>query len=171
MEASVHGARDLKGHAYGVAVDWWALGILVGELATGSTPFHAETPRQLMASILGRPTFPRASMAVTRLYWRRSLIPTFGGRRAGGARVCSTDWHAVEQLCLPLPEATRRRLLQPSAGHGGVAYDLRNSLEATTVDRRRVQLRVGALDAPPPPAASDRRARASRSPRRWWWCG
>ena len=57
----------LRGHAYGVAVDWWALGILVGELATGSTPFHAETPRQLMASILNdAPTLPDdESLAVT----------------------------------------------------------------------------------------------------------
>ena len=57
----------LRGHAYGVAVDWWALGILVGELATGSTPFHAETPRQLMASILNdAPTLPEDdALAVT----------------------------------------------------------------------------------------------------------
>ena len=57
----------LRGHAYGVAVDWWALGILVGELATGSTPFHAETPRQLMASILNdAPTLPEdEALAVT----------------------------------------------------------------------------------------------------------
>lgn len=36
----------------GAASDWWALGCLLAETAQGSTPFRADTPRQLMHNIL-----------------------------------------------------------------------------------------------------------------------
>ena len=34
------------------ALDYWACGVLLYELATGETPFRGETPKQILASIL-----------------------------------------------------------------------------------------------------------------------
>jgi serine/threonine protein kinase len=168
----------LRGHAYGVAVDWWALGILVGELATGSTPFHAETPRQLMASILNdAPTLPEdEALAVTLealLEKEPHSRPLADDVRAAPA-FASTDWHAVEQLLAPpFPEIDSESFVpepSPAMEVSRVTTSPESSLEATTaLDRRRVQRCASApLQMPPPPPrtgdTASPRAWASRSP-------
>ena len=168
----------LRGHAYGVAVDWWALGILVGELATGSTPFHAETPRQLMASILNdAPSLPEdEALAVTLealLEKEPHSRPLADDVRAAPA-FSGTDWHAVESLLAPpfpeLDEASYHQEPSPAMEVSRVTTSPESSLEATTaLDRRRVHRTMSApLQMPPPPPrtgdTASPRAWASRSP-------
>jgi len=165
----------LRGRPYGAAVDWWALGILIGELCTGDTPFHAEQPRQLMASILNdTPVLPAdEALAVTLgalLEKDASLRPSARDVRAAPA-FASTDWGAVEALAAPpFPEDDGDGLVPFSAALPAavsrVTTSPESSLEATTAsDVRRVASEP--LLPPPPPRSGDTvspRAWASRSP-------
>ena len=160
---------------YDFAVDWWALGILVGELATGSTPFHAETPRQLMASILNdAPTLPEdEALAVTLealLEKEPHSRPLADDVRAAPA-FSNTDWHAVEQLLAPpfpeLDEASYHQEPSPAMEVSRVTTSPESSLEATTaLDRRRVHRTMSApLQMPPPPPRTQPRAQRTTGPR------
>jgi len=41
----------LQQNGYGVAVDWWGLGIFIHELLTGKTPFAASSPWQIYKAV------------------------------------------------------------------------------------------------------------------------
>ena len=43
------------GEAPAPALDWWSLGVILVEAAQGTTPFLADTPRQLMLNIVRHP--------------------------------------------------------------------------------------------------------------------
>eukprot|EP00079_Xenopus_tropicalis_P037888 XP_017951659.1 PREDICTED: protein kinase C delta type-like [Xenopus tropicalis] len=54
-------APELLGNKkYNAAVDWWSLGIIVSEMATGKSPFHDDYHQQdVRSSILTeKPVFP-----------------------------------------------------------------------------------------------------------------
>jgi len=42
----------IKGHGYGLAADWWALGILVYEMVAGECPFDGETQVDIFRRIM-----------------------------------------------------------------------------------------------------------------------
>jgi protein kinase A len=44
---------------YGAAVDWWAVGVLIYEMAAGRSPFYADQPIQIYEKIVaGKVKFP-----------------------------------------------------------------------------------------------------------------
>lgn len=51
-------------HCYGVEVDWWALGMIVCELATGSIPFTAEALNENYSNIIHCRMFPTLQLKV-----------------------------------------------------------------------------------------------------------
>lgn len=49
---------DFKPQGYNKAVDWWALGVLIYEMAAGYPPFFADQPIQIYEKIVsGKVTF------------------------------------------------------------------------------------------------------------------
>jgi len=42
---------DSKGKGYGIAVDYWALGILIFEMIAGTTPFDDKDPYEIFKNI------------------------------------------------------------------------------------------------------------------------
>lgn len=49
---------------YNKAVDWWALGVLVYEMAAGYPPFFADQPIQIYEKIVsGKVSFTRLSLS------------------------------------------------------------------------------------------------------------
>ena len=51
---------DSKGKGYGVACDYWSLGILIFEMISGTTPFDDEDPYKIFKNIQSKEVkFPR----------------------------------------------------------------------------------------------------------------
>jgi serine/threonine protein kinase len=51
--------ETIEGKGYGAAADWWALGILVFEMAVGFPPFYGKNPFTVYKKILEcKPAFP-----------------------------------------------------------------------------------------------------------------
>ena len=86
-----------KGHGKGV--DWWALGILIYEMAAGFPPYCGDTAMQTYKAILeGALDFPKAVTPTCRDLVRRLLHPTvtkrLGCLRNGGVDVRLHRWFA-----------------------------------------------------------------------------
>ncbi|KAH7278400.1 hypothetical protein KP509_38G039600 [Ceratopteris richardii] len=99
-----------SGHDYGV--DWWALGVLLFEMAHGSTPFSGRTTKDTFRNILRlEPTFPGlTSESLLSDLIRQLLIkdPTQRlGAHGGAAEVKShaffagLKWDALLNVCRP----------------------------------------------------------------------
>jgi len=102
-----------KGH--GLAVDWWALGILTYEMLCGYPPFYDENPFGIYQKILvGKVDFPRyfdefAKDIVKRLLTADKL-QRLGGVQAGGAADIrrhkffrGVDWNALGNCSIQAP--------------------------------------------------------------------
>lgn len=58
---SISVLSSLHRQGYNKAVDWWALGVLVYEMAAGYPPFFADQPIQIYEKIVsGKVSFPTA---------------------------------------------------------------------------------------------------------------
>ncbi|KAH7278401.1 hypothetical protein KP509_38G039700 [Ceratopteris richardii] len=99
-----------SGHNYGA--DWWALGVLLFEMAHGSTPFSGRTKKDTFCNILRlEPTFPGlTSESLLSDLTRQLLIkdPTQRlGAHGGAGEVKShpffggLKWDAVPNVCRP----------------------------------------------------------------------
>ena len=98
---------------HGIAVDWWALGVLLYELLTGKTPFMADSPMAIYKNIVLRKlTFPDVDAQATSLIDGLLAVDTMhrlGGTRRGMA--CAklhaffdpVDWEALLNKAVPAP--------------------------------------------------------------------
>jgi len=110
----------LRGKRYGFAVDWWALGVVLSEMAFGATPFFHDKPRELMRLILSEaPCFPESDDGgdvheLSALRWTAAALLEKAprdrlGRRGGAAAVrgapafAAFDFGAIERRERPPP--------------------------------------------------------------------
>ena len=77
-------ANTLQG--YNKAVDWWALGVLIYEMAAGYPPFFADQPIQIYEKIVsGKVSYPRDTSGTTEFMSSSSgQIPVSFLQRAEG---------------------------------------------------------------------------------------
>jgi len=118
----------LRGKGYTAAVDWWALGVLLYEVAVGCTPFEAESHFAVVQRIMARPrviAYPPCIEAHaagrTRDLVSQLLVGVPSKRLGGGggdaAEVRShpffegVDWDGLvrREVCSPWPEQIVRR--------------------------------------------------------------
>lgn len=99
---------------YNKAVDWWALGVLVYEMAAGYPPFFADQPIQIYEKIVnGKPRFPSHFGSdlkdLLRNLLQVDLTKRYGNLKAGVNDIkghkwfASTDWIAVFQKKIEAP--------------------------------------------------------------------
>lgn len=82
---------------YGKAVDWWALGVLIYEMAAGYPPFFAEQPIQIYEKIVsGKVRFPSHFSSdlkdLLRNLLQMDLTKRFGNLKSGVADIKSHRW-------------------------------------------------------------------------------
>jgi len=93
---------------YNKAVDWWALGVLIYEMAAGYPPFFADQPIQIYEKIVsGKVRFPSHFSSdlkdLLRNLLQVDLTKRFGNLKAGVIDIkghkwfASTDWIAIYQ--------------------------------------------------------------------------
>lgn len=93
---------------YNKAVDWWALGVLIYEMAAGYPPFFADQPIQIYEKIVsGKVRFPSSFSSELKELLRNllqvDLTKRFGNLKNGVADIknnrwfSSTDWIAIYQ--------------------------------------------------------------------------
>ncbi|KAF8460299.1 kinase-like domain-containing protein [Kalaharituber pfeilii] len=95
-----------KGH--GKAVDWWALGVFIFELACGYPPFYDSNPHKIYEKILaGKILFPsalnlpEAFQDIVRQLCTKDLSARLGNLRGGGED--NIDWEELEKKTSPGP--------------------------------------------------------------------
>eukprot|EP00057_Strongylocentrotus_purpuratus_P034298 XP_794667.3 PREDICTED: cAMP-dependent protein kinase catalytic subunit-like isoform X1 [Strongylocentrotus purpuratus] len=103
---------------YNKAVDWWALGVLIYEMAAGYPPFFADQPIQIYEKIVsGKVRFPSHFSAdlkdILRSLLQVDLTKRYGNLKAGVADIKlhkwfqSTDWIAIYQQRVDAPFVPR----------------------------------------------------------------
>jgi len=108
---------------YNKAVDWWALGVLIYEMAAGYPPFFADQPIQIYEKIVsGKVRFPSHFSSELKELLRNllqvDLTKRFGNLKNGVNDIknhrwfSQTDWIAIYQKKLRAP-------LVPKVGHPG----------------------------------------------------
>jgi len=80
-----------------LAVDYWALGVLIYEMVVGAPPFYAEDPMEVYEKILsGNPAFPtfftRNLTDLIKKLLRSQQAKRFGNTRGGTAAVVKHKW-------------------------------------------------------------------------------
>ncbi|XP_075242884.1 cAMP-dependent protein kinase catalytic subunit 1-like isoform X3 [Convolutriloba macropyga] len=99
---------------YNKAVDWWALGVLIYEMAAGYPPFFADQPIQIYEKIVsGKVRFPSHFSSDLKELLRNllqvDLTKRFGNLKAGVMDIkghkwfSSTDWIALYQKKVEAP--------------------------------------------------------------------
>lgn len=102
----------INGEGYGVSVDWWALGILLHEMAVGYPPFYGRNPFTVYRKILnGVDAMDESLPKPLRSLLRGLLHPTLTKRLGGegfeqiksSAFFKGVDWNsAFQKLIVPL---------------------------------------------------------------------
>eukprot|EP00731_Ephydatia_muelleri_P018041 Em0011g81a len=99
---------------YGSAIDWWALGVLIYEMAAGYPPFFADQPIEIYEKIVsGKVRFPSFFSTdlkdLLRNLLQVDLTKRFGNLKGGVADIKqhkwfeSTDWIAIYQKKVDAP--------------------------------------------------------------------
>ena len=89
----------IKNEGHGVAVDWWALGVLIFEMLVGYPPFFDEDPVGTYRKILDdAPAFPprvgKHARDVSRRLMRKDVTRRIGNLRGGSRDVVAHAWFA-----------------------------------------------------------------------------
>lgn len=84
---------------YGKAVDWWALGILIYEMAAGYPPFYAEQPIQIYEKIVAAKLrfpghFSKELKDVLKNLLQSDITRRFGNMRGGVSDIKDHAWFA-----------------------------------------------------------------------------
>ena len=99
--------KSFRHRGYDKAVDWWALGTLLYEMAAGYPPFTADQPIQIYEKIVkGKVTFPSHFSAKLRGLLGKLLrvdpVKRYGSRGGNGPKevrnhawFVQTDWLAI----------------------------------------------------------------------------
>lgn len=104
----------IKGQGHGIAVDWWALGILIYEMIAGFPPFYAENPYEIYDKILsGRIEFSKVFNVKVKDLIKKFLqakpMKRYGAHSNGVDAVKShkwfrgVDWNRVYRREIPPP--------------------------------------------------------------------
>ncbi|XP_026502054.1 cAMP-dependent protein kinase catalytic subunit alpha-like, partial [Terrapene carolina triunguis] len=104
----------ILGKGYNKAVDWWALGVLIYEMAAGYPPFFATEPNQIYEKIVsGKVRFPSRFSSELRDLLRNllqmDLTKRFGNLKNGVNDIknhkwfATTDWNAIYQRKVEAP--------------------------------------------------------------------
>lgn len=99
---------------YNKAVDWWALGVLIYEMAAGYPPFFADQPIQIYEKIVsGKVRFPSHFSSdlkdLLRNLLQVDLTKRFGNLKNGVSDIkthkwfATTDWIAIYQRKVEAP--------------------------------------------------------------------
>jgi protein kinase A len=131
---------------YNKAVDWWALGVLIYEMAAGYPPFFADQPIQIYEKIVsGKVRFPSHFSSELKELLRNllqvDLTKRYGNLKNGVNDIknhrwfSSTDWIAVYQKKLP------RVPLVPKLTHSGDTrhFEQYEELPKSLFNRRNVE--------------------------------
>jgi len=133
----------LKGEHYGLAVDWWTVGCLIYEMATGETPFKGSNMAQMAKKICEGQLFLHSSLPPTlsslvRMFLRTDPETRLGMGREGVRAIMQhpffhgIDWEALRQKAvsapyvpqsddaLPAPPAQRTSQGEELPDHGGL---------------------------------------------------
>jgi len=115
----LQGAASALDDEFGPEIDWWALGILVFEMATGAPPFADEEFNELKARIIGGAIQfpPDAPLPFELQYFISGLLEKEPARRLGCTSAdvrmhpffTGLDWEALEERRLAAPEVNLRR--------------------------------------------------------------
>ena len=103
----------IKNEGHGVAVDWWALGVLIFEMLVGYPPFFDEDPLGTYRKILDdAPKFPprvgKHARDISRRLMHKDVTRRIGNLRGGSRDVTAHAWFAGVDWA-----ATLRRETEP----------------------------------------------------------
>ena len=117
----------IKNEGHGVAVDWWALGVLIFEMLVGYPPFFDEDPIGTYRKILDdAPAFPprvgKHARDVSRRLMHKDVTRRIGNLRGGSRDVVAHAWFAGVDWAATL----RRETVPPVVPNVSAADDTSN---------------------------------------------
>jgi len=103
----------IRGTGYGLAVDWWALGVLLFEMLAGYSPFYSESPLEIYKNILRGSVRFSSCMSETAIDLLKGLLSRSASQRLGTIHngvselrshpfFASIDWETLTTRTAPI---------------------------------------------------------------------
>ncbi|CAG0897132.1 unnamed protein product [Darwinula stevensoni] len=120
-------------HGYNKAVDWWALGVLIYEMAAGYPPFFADQPIQIYEKIVsGKVRFPAHFSGELKDLLKNllqvDLTKRFGNLKNGVDDIRNHKWFATTDW-IAIYQRKAQVFLKPRIKHDGDAMHFANYTE------------------------------------------